>query len=540
MKRASTELHRAHCSLAPARRRRGIAMMLVVFCLAAASIMAAAYIASRENAPQLSSNVASGSTARMAASAGLQMARAIFECEDADFRDTMVNGVLIDSEPVGNATVTVKVTALDGTPVAPGTQYFHITATGSCNGMTQIAEARAHVELDDAAPMPTFADFALFGGSTVQVTDSVVTRWAASPDARWGAPLWLGTNNIAGGEVLVSGSAHVLDGCVHVDSDGGASVVSDASSDGSDLRIRSLAANLTLPLLNPPPANTSMCSPSPTPNVNITSNTVLSNDSWILSSVRIADSGVVRVNSGSLVTRRVTGNVTIENGGRMLVETDHDFVIDGNLTIRNGSTINVSPGVRCRIWVSGSLTVDDAAIGLSLAQAATVSDIERGLEAYKNPAECQIYQGSLTNHQTWRFQNGSIAVARIYAPNADVSIATGSCLMGALLAKQARVLSSSVLHYDPRLDNRGGYTNTEGPLYNDDGTLNTVLLATVTNISDASLASLAAALNIPLPLPLLGVNDPSPRNRLVEWTLLRTGIEPAGDQTDTASADVEG
>ncbi len=540
MKRASTDLYRLTVHSAPAGPRRGIAMMLVVFCLAAASIMAAAYIASRENAPQLSSNVVSGSTARMAASAGLQMARAVFECEDADFRDSMVNGVLIENEPVGNGTVTVKVTALDGTPVAQDTQYFHITATGSCNGMTQIAEARASVELDDAAPMPTFADFALFGIDSISLDDSTLTRWEQSPGAGWGAPVWVGSNSISSGAITFSGPARVIDTNVHVDSDGGAPVVRDNSSSGANLTTRSLAGSRSLPVLLAPPANTSMCSPSPTPNVTISSGTVLSNDSWILTSVNINGTGTVRVNSGSRVTRRVTGNVVIEGGGKLLVETDHDFVIDGDLTIRNGGAIVVNEGVRFRLWVGGSLTVDRGALGVSYAQALAIGDPAVGLTTYKNPAECSVYQINGSGAQNWVFDHNSLIVARVYAKDVSLRIDHEVCIHGAILARNLDIQHDCAIHYDPCLDNRGGYTNTQGPLYNDDGTLNTVLLATVTNISDASLASLAAALNIPLPLPLLGVNDPSPRNRLVEWALLRTGIEPAGNQTDTASVDVGG
>lgn len=514
-------------------QRRGMAIMLVLISVAAATVMTAAYVTSRHTAPQVSQNIASGSSARSSAEAGLRMANALLQCEDADFRAGLVNGALFDL-PVGNGRVKVTVTDLDGTPVARSTQYVKVKATGVFNGMEQVAEATALVASDQSNPSPTFSDFAIFGSSLIEVTDGLITSWTQSPQAVWGAPIWLGTNSILSSSVALSGATHVVDADLHVDHDGGSAVLFDTSIDGNSVHKKSLAGNLTLPVLDPPTPDVSMCLVSETPTPNITNTTVVSNRSWILNSVRIANTGKVRVNSPTLVTRHVLGSVIIENGGVLIVETDHDFIIDGDLIIRNGSGINVKDGVKCRIWVGGSIIVDYGALGVSLARASTVTDPTRGLELYKNPGECELYQLPGSIHNTWVFDNGSVIVARTYAPNADVSVSNGSSYMGSIMAMEARVLTGSALHYDPTLDARGGYTNTKGPLYNSDTTLNTTLLASVTDISNSSLAVLSGIVDSGRTVAIVPPGNPSPRNRKVKWKMKRLGIKTVKDKKDKA------
>lgn len=523
-------------------QRRGIAMMLVVVSVAIASVMAAAYITSRQNAPQVSQNVVRGSVARSSAETGLSLAKAILECQEADVRKALANNELL-SIPVGEGNVKVTITDLDGNAPTPMTQYFALRATGEVGGMKQIGEAYAYVSRDDAQPNPTFSDFAIFGWHRIELSDGTVTRWAQSPQTRWGAPVWMGTNTILASHVELKGDSRVVDTCLQVDSDGGAAVLRDTSIAGNKVRVCSLAGGESLPVLDPPKPDVSMCTMSPTPNVNLTSGNVTSNNSWILDSVRIANTATIRVNSGSLVTRHVRGNVVIEDGGVLIVESDHDFVIDGDLIISNGSGINVLDGVTCRIWVGGNVSVDYGAIGVSLAKASTVSDPKRGLELYKNPNDCQLYDLDTSGTNNWSFDNGSVIVARTYALTGDVRVENGSSYMGSIMGKRVRILSGSVLHYDPCLDDRGGFANKEGPLYDDDGKLQLSALGLVEDIGEGALGILSGLLGGGPKVEEASVGEPSARDRQVKWYLSRVGIQTVRDRKSAivlASADDSG
>ncbi len=537
MNDSRTNQHRLGDGDARAHANRGMAIMLVLFCIAAASIMAAAYVVSRENAPQLTSNVVSGSTARTAAATGLSMANAILECEVADWRASTVNGVLLSDVPVGDGTVTVTVSDVNGGLPTRDTLYVKIRAVGKHNDMVQVAEAVAYVARDQPKADPTFSEFAIFGTDHIDITDSIVTRWEQSPKAAVGLPIWLGTNAAAGSNIVLTGATQLVDPQIVARSDVGSAILRDNRPTTERIRIESVAGATPLPVPLPASANTAVCTPSPTPNVNITSGSVISNDSWILSSVRVADTGVVRVNAPSLVTRWVQGNVTIENGGRFIVDSDHDFVIDGNLTIRNSSGICVSDGVKCRIFVGGNVTIEHGSFGVSLVRAATITDPRDGLGLYKPPGECKLYEKPGSTGKTWTIDTGAVVVAQLYAPNATINIAGGSCCMGSILGQSVAMSGGSVLHYDHALDQRGGYTNAYGPLYITPGNLDTDLLALATDLNDSTIALLNGAIvTDAAPAPAGGA---SPRNRRVQWRMHRFGISPVWDRDRFANVGEE-
>ena len=107
---------------------RGIAMMLVLFCVTIATILATAYLVSRDNSLAISRNSSAASRARWAALSGLETAVAILQT-DTDWRANHTNGMLLDGYPLAGATVTV--TALDiETDLAPGpdSEYLRVLA----------------------------------------------------------------------------------------------------------------------------------------------------------------------------------------------------------------------------------------------------------------------------------------------------------------------------------------------------------------------------------------------------------------------------
>ena len=83
------------------RRRRGMAMLLVMICMATATILASAYLASRENSPAIAENVQNTAAARWSSLSGLEMTVAMLETE-FDWRTHAANdGMLLSDHPMG-------------------------------------------------------------------------------------------------------------------------------------------------------------------------------------------------------------------------------------------------------------------------------------------------------------------------------------------------------------------------------------------------------------------------------------------------------
>ena len=73
--------------------RRGIAMLLVMVSIAVASILASAYLVSRDNSLAISRNSVAATQARWAAMSGLEMAIAILQTK-TNWRTNHIDGML--------------------------------------------------------------------------------------------------------------------------------------------------------------------------------------------------------------------------------------------------------------------------------------------------------------------------------------------------------------------------------------------------------------------------------------------------------------
>ena len=93
-------------------------MMMVLVSLALATILASAYLASRDNSVVIGQNATASAAARWAALSAMETTVAVLQTE-TDWRTNHIDGVLIENYPLAGALITI--TARDQETGAPPT-----------------------------------------------------------------------------------------------------------------------------------------------------------------------------------------------------------------------------------------------------------------------------------------------------------------------------------------------------------------------------------------------------------------------------------
>lgn len=216
--------------------RRGVAILLVLVSLATATVLAASYLAARDNSASIGMNVAAAAEARWASLSGVDLAVSVLETE-TDWRTGHVDGVLLDDHPVGGAMVDVSVAdRMTEAPPTEKTRDVVIRATATTGGVTQTATAFAVVMPDPVsqAVAVDLREFATFANERLVVADdAAIGRWATSSGAKLAKPVNLGVLSTTAGSVQTSGTARLADAVVWTSDTASSFLVSD----GSDARV---------------------------------------------------------------------------------------------------------------------------------------------------------------------------------------------------------------------------------------------------------------------------------------------------------------
>jgi len=191
-------------------------MMLVLVSLALATILASAYLASRDNSLLIGQNSTASAAARWAALSALETSVAVMQTK-TDWRINHLNGVLLDNYPLAGATVTVTIRDTEtGAPPTGLSEYLELTATASVDvdgdGRTdgiQTATFEAYVpnETEDRVAMD-LAEFAVLARDDIWLTGtSTLARWPGAPLSGLGRRVAIGTKAL---EMNENGTARML------------------------------------------------------------------------------------------------------------------------------------------------------------------------------------------------------------------------------------------------------------------------------------------------------------------------------------------
>ncbi|MEE9129777.1 MAG: hypothetical protein V3T84_07135 [Phycisphaerales bacterium] len=511
-------------------RRRGVAMLLVIVSLMMATIMATAYLASRDNSAAIGQNIASAAGARWSATTGLQLGIAIFQTE-TDWRTAHVNGKLLDDYAVAAALIDLDIVDIVTGKAPDGeSEYIQLTSTATVDGVEQVATAMAYVPLDyDSTVSVDLSEFAIFTAQDLELSgDAILTRWPMAPLADLGLRIAVGTPAVDPSSIDLLGNAAVIDTTVYHDP--GASNALITNSSGSSVDQVALSGAIPMPAA-PDPGVTEPQDPSPNAPLNTLGQTITYNTDGRWDRVIDENSQVTLQGDITLVTDK---NRELLGGTKLFIDGNVTMVVFGDLIMDN-SAIELMPGSTLDMYVRGAMVLSDSYIGDERVDTARDNS---GNAPYMDPDRVQIY--SLPPYQNdWLLRNNSVVKASIYAPGYAMEIANDSAVYGRLAAGELRIKDQGALFYDHSLDSRNGYTNTGSKLYAADGTLISEL-SLLWSLNDSDLQSFADAIGTdveargdtiasttaPPDVPTVVLpGDPTPRPVPVEYEIVSFGTD---------------
>jgi len=502
---------------------RGFAMMLVIISLAVATILATAYLASRDNSSIIGANTASGSSAKWAALTALKSGIAVLETE-TDWRNNHTNGVVFANASLAGASIDLKLMDLaTGTPPCDETTDVEITATARMNGMTETVVARAYVPPADNAPALDLGEFAVFGKDKIEVTDtSLITRWSSSPRAKLGKVVQLGTASTLAGAVSLTDLAVAVDSKVYK-TKGASSILVSNSGPGS-VTSEELPDVIVVP--NPPSSGVS----EPTTDTKNSWTDVSRNNGATATITNTRNIKNLTINSNAIVTMRgpitvtIGGNLSLDNGGRIIVQGAVKLVVFGDMSMMHDASIQLEDGATLEMWSKGKIDLEESSI--KEADGALTRDTS-GDATYFSPSRVNIYSYDATSN-TWTIKKESVVKARIYAPSNRVDITEKASLYGAVLAKDVRINKGGTVYYDHTLDKGAGYTVYDSSIYDSDGKVRSIIKS-VSDLNTATINTVNVIIDLLTiePIEIVGVGDPTPRTVAVSYEIVSVSSDIA-------------
>ncbi len=434
--------------------RRGIAMLLVVVSLMAATILTTAYVASRDNSPAIGQNVSDSTSARWAADSALALSVATMETEkDWRAEAALHGGKMVDGVMIGSASVSIAVKDLaTGLPPNPTTENIQITATATVNGVKQSTVANAFVPLEPGLVADLdLSEFAVFANDGLAMSErSLLTRWPMAPLSTLGRRVSVGTRATSASSIVLSNSAAALDTTVFHGPGASGSLISNAASPA----IEKVGLLDPIPLPVPPgSAETTSLLPLLDLVMNGGVLTVLTDSHSRNLTLR---NNAVRTLQGN-IKAVYDQNCTIDTGAKLVIDGDVKVVVFGNLSIDQGS-IELKPNARLRLYVRGTtgspaVFLRDSYIGDLRAD--NLRD-NTGKAAWMDPQRVTLFSIAPTGSACeWRIRGNSVVKGSVYSPQSSrIRIEESSAVYGRIAAKMVELRDDATVFYDPSLDSR--------------------------------------------------------------------------------------
>ncbi|MFG0253085.1 MAG: hypothetical protein ACF8NJ_09455, partial [Phycisphaerales bacterium JB038] len=450
--------------------RRGIAMLLVLVCLATMAVMTAAYLSAHGNAGAIAENATEVVETEVAARSAGDLAEAVLQA-DKNLTPAQIKQMFQDHN-LGDLTITAKATTFEGadpsgaaeplliTVEAHGSQHRHrLQKTASFKPSQDIA-----VNLDEMDW--TAGEFAIFGRDSVTIQNgSIVTRWASSPLAARSKALKIGTNSENSGSVDLKSNAGITGGHAYIRPTASATAL-DIDTTFATVTRQDLPSGLPI-ILAPIDFLSWAMFAATIPGEELSGvNTPFSGDKK-LDWCKVTNGAVMTMSDGSRLA--VADDLLIDSATLRIDGHVQIFVFD-NMTLDHGAAIELTDGSTLELFVADNIDVKESAIGFSK-EILAAGPLPSAALPYADPKNILIAGGSVDPNHVY-IDNGSIVRGRIYAQLDDVQIKGASALYGCVLGRDVKLDQGSYLHYDHTLDCEIGYTATDGPLYDEaDGEL---------------------------------------------------------------------
>lgn len=451
-------------------RRRGVAMMLVVVALAVGTVIAGVALTSRSVAPQLGVNAESASKANWAAQSATEYAVAALQT-DLDL-STFTDGAMMSDFTIAGAKVNVVVTDLEGNPPAADETEVIVTVTSSFNGIPSVKRTQVSLTPPPTAPAavdPYLSEFTLFGQQGVTIgAAATVSKWTLSPEAKGTTPAKIGTGFANLASLNINAGARFRDTAMYVDADASASLRT-ALSDSRFAEGHQIKLDIPARMVSLPSTITSLASGGVQSFTYSTGSTIFPNGRKYSGSVMVQD-GATLVLDASVSPAYSFMGITVNNSSKLIIRGDVDVEVNGSLYVLDRSLIQVEPGGHVDFYVRGNVYTERSSIGADMSVFDGSGCNPANFAAYADPSAVRILAPTSSYvNQTFVADNRSFIVASIHMPATAFSTTNSTALAGRVSAKTIDIGSGCKVYADTSLDNRNGFTNFAGALYDDSG-----------------------------------------------------------------------
>ena len=451
----------------PNVNRRGLAMLLVLVGLMIGTILATAYLASRDNSAAIGENIADAAAARWGAASALELGIAIMQTQ-TDWRTSHINGKLLDDYPfLAGATIDLDIIDLQTTlPPTAESEYIQLTATATVDGLQQTAIAIAHVSAAPGAAVSVdLSEFAVFASERIRLQDmATVTRWPTAPLSHLGRRIAFATRGNSPSTVEIYGAATAIDTTLYHGPGTSQSLVTI----NNDTIVEQVSLQDQIPVPAPP-------TPSALPPDGVTTypDLLINTATTIAANERrnnieiLTSAGIVTLQGDIVVVAEE--DLDLLPGSMMIIDGNVELDVFGDLTM-DYAAIELKPNATLTIYVR-----DDVQLNFSYIGDERVDDLRdsSGYASWMDPERIRFFTRPLpaegdddgTLSQDWTLDYNSVVKGSLYSAHARVTIETDSALYGRVAATRLLIQDNGSLFYDHTLDSGMGYMNLDGPLY---------------------------------------------------------------------------
>jgi hypothetical protein len=513
---------------------------MVLVSLALATILASAYLASRDNSLIIGRNSTAAASARWSALSALETSVAILQTE-TDWRTSHTGGVLLDSYPLAGATITVTARDLEtDAPPTAASEYVEVTARATVD-IDGDGTADGIQETKFEAYVPTVAgnrvaldlsEFAVFVDHDIIMNDSTtIARWSTAPLSALGRRIKLGTQGTGSSDIDVRDNAACIDTTVYYQTGASSSIVANATGPP----ILEVEQPFEIPFWPGPPPGVPDPDGSTPPDLRPgTGDTVT-----ITSDKRYDD---IVVEEAELLLQ---GDITVVCDDLLEIDDQSKCYIDGNVTlvafgdfeVKDAAFIELRDGATLTVFVGDDIEIRSGYIG---EERPNGDRDHTGNAPYMDPLRVKIYSIDHTavDYHTWIVEENSVVKGTIYGKPVRLNLHNDSAIYGRVATYDLDMWNNSGLFYDHALDEQQGYTNDDSLLINEStGDLDTAYL-TLASLDPSSVQALADAtdtfihangtITVPstaVPVDPPGPGDPTPRPVLVQYEITTFGMD---------------
>lgn len=466
--------------------------MIVLVSVSVVTVLSLALLQRQQSETSLSDNLEARVNARFAAESGVELAAAIMESPDVDWRAAHVNGVLIDNYDFGGGTITVRVIGEDGNPPSEDSESVMLESNASKGNLRNRRKAIVYAPKVCADADVDLSEFTLYASESILVQRSRIGRVANSPAREGDAPIRFGVVNAAAGAITVTNASRIVDGVIIAPRSAPAGMVS-VSADSSEVARSSVLESESIPIpAAPSPTMTGYGAPTQATWTIGAGEYVIPDNRWF---DQITVRWDARLLPGSECSRAlIRGNLAVKSGGTIRITRDVDLIVQGGLWLASDAAIEVVPPARLRLFVGGDVVVEGLSmIGIARDEFTEDQFYSADTEKYLSPDRCTMYKIPGTPRAAWVFSGSSGVCGRIYAPNADVTILNGAGVRGNVVAATIELGPDARMLWDPALDDHCGYTAQGTPLITEANEL-IPALSGLTDLNDSTLTTLTNAL----------------------------------------------